>query len=652
MELNERQRTTQKSGQDNDAFVFEEDHMYFDTNSTAEEDEKHKEDDFQFKSFLIEKTEDFQKFLARHRRRIRLIACLVLAAGAIALVIAACVLNFKRAVGLLVIACSAVFFLIWDGIMERYGEQMWDGMYPIRHFFSSNWYWMKWVVNGGILAFVVMWFALDTAQRGISQVVSFFGLIMLVVLMHLFSKHPFQWSWKCLMWGIGIQYLMALITLRTHVGVCALQWLGDQVETFMSYTDTGSIFVFGSKYTDHPFAFRAMPIIVFLSSVLSILFYIGFMPWLICKLGFILEVTMGTSPTESVVAAGCVFLGQTDSLLLIRPYISKLTLSEIHAVMTAGLAGISGTMMGVYISFGVKASHLLTASVMTAPSSLAIAKAFWPETETSKLKDRAELGVDHENCTNVLEAASKGAASSVGLISATIVNIISFLALLTFFNAVLSWLGGMFGYPELSFAVVSSYVLMPLAYMMGVSWEDSFLVAELLGLKTFLNEFVAYQRLAEYIKRREAGGPLYVNNIKQYMSVYAETIVTYALCGFSNFASLGTAMGAMTAIAPDRRADIANCGIRALVAASVACFMTACIAGTLYVPEVFCPEFLNEQLANVTVGGDSQLSCCAQLFSSVTVYDKWNATMTGGFSQKSLDYCCTLTTPTNFNCSL
>ncbi|XP_056231467.1 solute carrier family 28 member 3-like isoform X2 [Seriola aureovittata] len=457
-----------------------------------------------------------------------------------------------------------------------------------------------------------------------------------------------------------IQVVLANLALWDWAAVCLWPadsqnhiWLCCPGMAWKTSRNAGSKFVFGASYTDHFFAFKVMPILVFLSSVISILYYIGFMQWLICKIGLVMQVIMGTSPTESMVAAANIFLGHIDSPLLIRPYISGLTISEIHAVMTGGFASISGSLLGAFISLGVEASHLLTASLLSAPASLAIAKTFWPETETPKVtsSDR-DLKMGKGESTNVLEVASQGASSAVGLVANIVVNLISFLALLSFFDAVLSWLGGMFDCPQLSFALICSYVFMPLSFMMGVSWEDCFIVAELIGIKTFLNEFVAYQKLSELIKRRKAGGPAYVNNVKQYISVHSETIATYALCGFSNFASLGMSVGALSAMAPDRRSDISSCGFRALIAGSVSCFMTACIAGMLYIPDLHCPRFLSTEFSNTNVTISSQLvTCCTLLYNSVTV-EPWNVTIGEEFSQSSLQGCCTVTQPTHFNCSL
>uniref|UniRef100_A0A3Q4H052 Solute carrier family 28 member 3 n=1 Tax=Neolamprologus brichardi TaxID=32507 RepID=A0A3Q4H052_NEOBR len=218
--------------------------------------------------------------------------------------------------------------------------------------------------------------------------------------------------------------------------------------------------------------------------------------------------------------------------------------------------------------FMVDATHLLTATVMSAPASLAIAKMFWPETTVSR--SNRPVKMDKGESKNLLEAASLGASRAIALVASVLANIIAFMALLAFFDAVLSWLGGMFDYPQLSFSLICSYVFMPLSFMMGVSFEDSFIVAELMGIKTFLNEFVAYQKLSELINRRKAGGPEYVNNVKQYISVSFIHVLTISLLIFSS-----------SPIWFAQRSDISSCGLRALIAGSISCFMTACIAGNI-----------------------------------------------------------------------
>ncbi|XP_043916260.1 solute carrier family 28 member 3 [Protopterus annectens] len=529
--------------------------------------------------FLERKYDEVHQLYKKHEKVIKYIIYGVLFVGYLSMVIAACIINFHRALALFVITVLAIFFLLWDAFMKKYEGKNVKICAPFKRQLKQQWFWMKWVLCVIFIAAIVLWLSFDTAKQGSNQLISFGGLVMYILLMFLLSKHPTKVSWRAVFWGIGLQFIFGIIILRTKAGFEAFEWLGKQVQIFLQYTDAGSKFVFGDRYEDHFFAFKVLPIVIFFSTVISMLYYIGFMQWLILKVGWCMQITMGTSPTESMVAAGNIFIGQTESPLLIRPYLPELTKSELHAVMTGGFATIAGSVLGAYISFGVSASHLLTASVMSAPASLAIAKLFWPETKTTTVTaDR--LKMEKGEGRNLIEAAYLGASASIPLVANIAANLIAFLALLAFINAALSWLGNMFDYPQLSFEVICSYVFMPFSFMMGVDWEDSFLVGRLLGYKTFFNEFVAYEQLSLMIQKRNTGEPLYIHGLKQYLSIRSETIATYALCGFANFGSLGIMIGALASLAPTRKSDIVDCAMRALVAGTVACFMTACIAGS------------------------------------------------------------------------
>uniref|UniRef100_A0A8C0LHH4 Concentrative nucleoside transporter C-terminal domain-containing protein n=1 Tax=Canis lupus dingo TaxID=286419 RepID=A0A8C0LHH4_CANLU len=260
----------------------------------------------------------------------------------------------------------------------------------------------------------------------------------------------------------------------------------------------------------------------------------------------------------------------------------------------------------------VSPSHLLTASVMSAPASLAVAKLFWPETETPKITLKNAMKMETGDSRNLLEAATQGASSSISLVANIAVNLIAFLALLSFVNAALSWLGNMFDYPQLSFEIICSYVFMPLSFMMGVEWQDSFMVAKLIGYKTFFNEFVAYEHLSKLISLRKEAGPQFVNG-KRKAWIRSETIATYALCGFANIGSLGIVIGGLTSMAPSRKRDITSGSVRALIAGTVACFMTACIAGTTCHP--LCPVFQSPQNGSFQGGRASNLQMQHMLLS-------------------------------------
>ncbi|XP_078666868.1 solute carrier family 28 member 3-like isoform X2 [Branchiostoma floridae x Branchiostoma belcheri] len=480
----------------------------------------------------------------------------------------------RNLIGLLGILGGVVFIGLYICISRFCGDDIYE--HCLKHVFTvTGNIWVKRVFYVLCLIGLILWIALDTA-RNTQNLISGAGLIIMVIFLYIFSKHPDHVKWRPVLWGLALQFIFGLLILRTQVGFDVFKFMGEKFQSFIEYADVGSKFVFGEKYTDHFFAFKVLPIIVFFSSVMSVLYYIGLMQVVIVKMAWLLQRTMETSSPESINAAGNIFVGQTDAPLLIRPLIKDMTKSELHAVMTGGFATIAGSVLGAYIAFGVPPTHLLTASVMSAPAALAVSKLFYPETEeTMRLDDNVQLGKGDER--NVIEAVAQGAQIAITLVANIAVNLISFLALLAFFNGILSWVGCMVGYDILSFEIICSYVFMPLAFIMGVEWKDCRLVAELIGIKTFLNEFVAYEALAKIIKNRVTGVVGATT-----MSVRSEVIATYALCGFSNLGSMGIMLGGLGAMAPNRVGDLAEMVVRALIAGSIACFMTASLAGMLY----------------------------------------------------------------------
>ncbi|NWH53664.1 S28A3 protein, partial [Fregata magnificens] len=573
------------------------------------------------KGHLEKKYDKACEFCKKHKTRIHYMIHGILITAYLAVVIAACSLNFQRALPLFIITVLAIFFICWDFLIAKYEDRIVAFFSPGERYLEKQWVWLKWVLCAALIIAIICWLIFDTAKQGSRQLISFGGLVMYVLLMLIFSKYPTRVAWRPVFSGVGMQLILGLLILRTKVGFDVFNWFGIQIQTFLEYSDTGAKFVFGEKYTDHFFAFKVLPIVVFFSTVTSMLYHIGFMQWLIGKVGWIMQIFMGTTPVESLVAAGNIFVGQTESPLLVRPYLPYITKSELHAVMTAGFSTIAGSVLGAYISFGVSASHLLTASVMSAPASLATSKLFWPEIEKPTVTLRSGLQMAKGESKNLLEAASQGASTSILLVANIAVNLISFLALLAFLDSALSWVGNLFDYPQLNFENICAYVFMPFSFMMGVDWEDSFIVGGLLGYKTFFNEFVAYERLSKLIHNREKGGTMYINGVKQYMTVRSEVIATYALCGFANFGSLGLVIGGLTSIAPSKKKEIAGGAFRAMIAGTVACFMTACVAGMLTVPglEVPCYILLGNAFNSTDFPANSTelVECCQQLFTSV-----------------------------------
>ncbi|NWV11720.1 S28A3 protein, partial [Ptilonorhynchus violaceus] len=644
-----------KNSQNKKSVLTNQGDEYINIESDLHENKRASIDDEQprLKGRLEKKYDKICEFYKKHKTRIHYVIYGILVTAYLAVVIAACILNFQRALPLFVITVLVIFFVCWDFLTAKYEDRIAAFFSPGEGYLKKQWFWLKWVLCAALIITVICWLIFDTRKQGSRQLISFGGLVMYVLLMLIFSKYPTRVAWRPVFSGIGMQFILGLLILRTKVGFDVFNWLGIQIQTFLEYSDTGAKFVFGDKYMDHFFAFKVLPIVVFFSTVMSMLYHVGFMQWLIGKVGWIMHIFMGTTPVESLVAAGNIFVGQTESPLLVRPYLPYITKSELHAVMTAGFSTIAGSVLGAYISFGVSSSHLLTASVMSAPASLAASKLFWPETEKPLVTLRSGLQMAKGESKNLLEAASQGASTSIVLVANIAVNLISFLALLSFLDSSLSWVGNLFDYPQLNFENICAYVFMPFSFMMGVDWEDSFIVGGLLGYKTFFNEFLAYERLSKLIDNREKGGRMYINGVKQYMTVRSEVIATYALCGFANFGSLGLVIGGLTSIAPSKKKEIADGAFRAMIAGTVACFMTACVAGMLTVPGLEVPcHILLGNASNFTgfpANSTELVECCQRLFTSANHSEK--IFPGGNYSLSSWKVCCQILGRPAFHCT-
>ncbi|XP_031603153.1 sodium/nucleoside cotransporter 1 [Oreochromis aureus] len=601
------------NGVDNHAYEIQEDDIN-DYNSIKSEAKKPKKR-LELGSYLskvsgpINATENYIK---AHSKLFKYIVLGVLGAGYVAYFIAACVLDFKRATALVVLTCLAVAAVSLELLKKYKGKSISRFFKPGVRWFKSNLKWIKWVFILVVVVLLVVWLAIDTSKRP-TQLISFGGVCMFIVLIFLFSAHRTMVSWRPVFWGLGIQFCLGLFIIRTEPGFIAFDWLGKQVQIFLDYTKEGSSFVFGDLI-GNIFAFQALPIVIFFSSVMSVLYYLGIMQWLILKISWVMQITMGTSSTETLSVAGNIFVGQTEAPLLIRPYLKDMTKSEIHAVMTGGFATIAGSVMGAFISFGIDASSLISASVMAAPCALAISKLSYPETEESRFKSKQNIKVASGDEQNILEAVSSGASASIGLVANIAANLIAFLAILGFINSALKWLGGMVGYPDVTFQLICSYVFMPVAFMMGVTYDESFVVAKLIGTKLFLNEFVAYEELSKLKQNRLDGLAEVIGDERQWISVRSEIITTYALCGFANFSSLGIVIGGLSSICPPRRNDISSLVFRAMITGTCVSLVNACIAGILFVPPLDCVEVFNGSPFNATLSNVAE--CCQELFQS------------------------------------
>ena len=437
------------------------------------------------------------------------------------------------------------------------------------------------LVLGGLAAIGVVAIALGFA--GATRIQPVAGLALILALAYCLSSARRAVDYRTVAWGLGLQFLFALIVLKTEVGRAVFQSLGGVITKILDFAFVGSSFVFGplgnpavwpkivtgvlgpdgNQYANI-FAFMVLPTIIFIAALFAMLYYFGVMQLIVRVFAVIMRRFMRASGAESLNVAASIFMGQTEAPLTIRPFLPRMTESELMTVMTAGMAHISGGVMAAYILFGVEAQHLLTAVIMTAPGTLMMAKLFVPETGEPETMGSVKLAVEKTD-VNVIDAIGRGTGEGLHLALNVGAMLISFLALVALLNAVLGLIGQALGF-ELTLQLILGWVFAPIAWALGVPWRDAATVGNLLGTRMVLNEFVAYSQL----------GPL-----KPMLDPKSFTIATFALCGFANFSSIGIQIGGIGALAPERRHDLARLGLRAMLAGTFANFLTATIAGML-----------------------------------------------------------------------
>ncbi|MDO9919356.1 NupC/NupG family nucleoside CNT transporter [Glaesserella parasuis] len=405
---------------------------------------------------------------------------------------------------------------------------------------------------------------------------SLLGIVVLLGIAFLLSNNKRAINFRTVFGALASQIGIAALILYVPVGRNALGAMAEGVAKVISYGNEGVAFLFGGLVSDKMFevfggggfvfAFRVLPIIVFFSALISLLYYVGIMQWVIKIIGGGLQKVLGTSQAESMSAAANIFAGQSEAPLVVKPYISKMTESELFAVMCGGLASIAGSVMVGYAGMGVPLTYLIAASFMAAPAGLLFAKIILPQTE--KFNDSIE-NVELEKPANVLDAAAAGASSGMHLALNVGAMLISFIALIALINGVLGAVGGWFGYEGLNLGLILGWIFKPLAWAIGVPWNEAEVAGQMIGLKLAINEFVGYLEFAKYL------GP----EAPMALTDKTKAIVTFALCGFANFSSIAILIGSLGSMAPNRRGDVARLGIKAVVAGSLANLMSAAIAG-------------------------------------------------------------------------
>ncbi|HAG7874818.1 TPA: NupC/NupG family nucleoside CNT transporter [Escherichia coli] len=415
---------------------------------------------------------------------------------------------------------------------------------------------------------------------------SLVGMAVLIFIAVLFSSDRRAIKLRTVIGAFIIQVLIGALVLYVPVGRKILLAMSDGVASVIGYGQKGMDFIFGGLVSDKMFevfggggfvfALRVLPVIVFFSSLIAVLYYLGIMQLVIKILGGGLQKLLGTSRTESLSATANIFVGQTEAPLVVRPYISGMTNSELFAVMCGGLASVAGSVLAGYAQMGVPLEYLIAASFMAAPGGLLFAKLMVPETEHFDDRTEAMAGMaEEERPANIIDAAASGASSGMQLALNVGAMLLAFIALIALINGILGGVGGWFDYPQLSLELILGWVFSPIAFLIGVPWSEAMTAGSFIGQKIVVNEFVAFMNFGEYMKPDAqviAAG-------LQPLSDHTKAIISFALCGFANLSSVAILLGGLGGMAPNRRKDVARLGMKAVMAGTLSNLMSATIAG-------------------------------------------------------------------------
>jgi concentrative nucleoside transporter, CNT family len=401
---------------------------------------------------------------------------------------------------------------------------------------------------------------------------SLLGIVAILGGCYAFSTNRKAVKWKIVAWGVGLQVFFGFLVLQYDWGRKIMQVAGDQVTELLHYAAIGAQFVFGpladpAGKVGFVFAFVILPTIIFMAAFFAVLYHFGIMQLIIKGAAWIMTRLMGVSGAESLDVAASIFMGQTEAPLTIRPFLSRLTRSEMMTVMTAGMAHVSGGIMAAYIATGVEAKHLLGAVIMTSPGTLLVAKLLVPETETPVSGRKVDIVAGEEDKhSNVLGAIARGTGDGLSLALNVAAMLVAFLALIALLNGVMGWVHGFANWFPASLQAVLGWLFAPVAWLIGIPWKDATHIGSLLGIRMVGNELIAYGQLGQW---------------KEQIDPRSFTIATYALCGFANLSSIGIQIGGIGALAPSRKDDLARLGFRAMLAGTMANLLSAAIVAML-----------------------------------------------------------------------
>ncbi len=420
-------------------------------------------------------------------------------------------------------------------------------------------------------------------------IMSLVGMATLILIAILFSSNRRAIKLRTVGGAFLIQIGLGAFVLYLESGRKVLLAISDAVKNVIDYGENGMSFLFAGLVSDKMFelfgnggfvfALRVLPVIVFFSSLIAVLYYLGIMQFVIKILGGGLQKVLGTSRTESMSATANIFVGQTEAPLVVRPYIARMTTSELFAVMCGGLASVAGSVLAGYASMGVPLEYLITASFMAAPGGLLFAKLLVPETETpDDQKDAFDNLSDEEKPANIIDAAASGASSGLQLALNVGAMLLAFVALIALINGILGGIGGWFGYEDFSLELILGWVFAPIAFLIGVPWSEATIAGSFIGQKLVINEFYAYSEFSKYLQDESQ---LAATGLMA-LSEQTKVIISFALCGFANLSSVAVLLGGLGGMAPSRRKDVARLGMKAVLAGTLSNLMSATIAGFFF----------------------------------------------------------------------
>ena len=402
---------------------------------------------------------------------------------------------------------------------------------------------------------------------------SLIGMVVLLSIAVLLSKNKRAINFRTVGGAFAIQFLFGAFVLYTSVGQTVLGATTNGVQSIIDFGNDGINFLFGGLTTNDGigfiFAINVLPVIIYFSALISVLYYLGIMKWIINLIGGALSKILGSSRAESLSATANIFVGQTEAPLVVRPFIDSMTKSELFAIMCGGLASVAGSVLAGYANMGVPLEYLIAASFMAAPGGLLFAKIIMPETETPKVELSEVNQSTSDQPVNVIDAAASGASSGLKLALNVGAMLLAFVGLIALLNGIFGGVGSVFGYDELTLELILGYIFSPLAFIIGVPWEEATTIGSFIGQKLVVNEFVAYLNFVPYL----------AEDAPMMISDKSKAIVSFALCGFANLSSIAILLGGLGGIAPSRRGEIARFGLLAVAAGTLSNLMSATIAG-------------------------------------------------------------------------